>query len=172
MKNTEKEIPLSKLITMSLEEINDQCGSWNFFDWFCQTSSLKGRAKRLLGAVRSIVKTGPAKFDPKATYVFFKNNCPCDGGLYDDLRICDMESGEVLFNVCPRDPWHGNLPRVAFDSDDGVDRWSRPLVFRSMKDLKAWFKDPSGFELAPTEVSTPGRWADDRVVDMCVPKAA
>ena len=68
------------------------------------------------------------KFSTNTLYVFFKNNCPGCGPLYDDLRICDIESGDVLFNVCPSKKavyWHGNW--------DGE-------VFESMKDLKNWFR--------------------------------
>ena len=40
--------------------------------------------------------------DLDSTYVFFKNNCPFDGPLYDDFRICDIESGNVLYTVTPK----------------------------------------------------------------------
>ena len=34
-------------------------------------------------------------------YVFFKNNSPCFGKLYDDFRFCDMETGDVIYTICP-----------------------------------------------------------------------
>ena len=40
--------------------------------------------------------------DLDSTYVFFKNNCPLGGPLYDDFRICDVESGNVLYTVTPK----------------------------------------------------------------------
>lgn len=167
----DKEIPLSKLVKMTQDEIAKADRCQLFYDWFCKDASLPGKSKRLMASVRAIVKTGTKMFDPDKTYVFFKNNCPCEGGLYDDLRICDIESGDVLFNVCPSDPWCGNRPRVAFDSDDGKDRWSDPLVFDSMKDLKAWFKDPTRFETSETEVYGAGRWPRKIKVSMCKAKA-
>jgi len=32
-------------------------------------------------------------------YVFFKNNCPMSGPLYDSFSICDCKSGDVLYWV-------------------------------------------------------------------------
>ena len=142
-----KETPISEIVGMTHEEACNDGNSWNLFDWFCETKSLAGRSKRLLGALRAIVKTDTSLFDPERTYVFFKNNCPCSGGLYDDLRICDIKTGKVLFNVCPKDPWYGYRPRVAFDAED-ADRWENPLVFGSMKDVREWFRNPAAFKVS------------------------
>ena len=32
---------------------------------------------------------------------FFKNNCPCNGSLYDDFRICDIDTGDVIYTITP-----------------------------------------------------------------------
>ena len=127
----DKEIPLSKLVKMSQKELDAADPSCSFFfDWWCRDSSLPGKSRRLMSSVRAIVGTGTKAFDPDKTYVFFKNNCPCCGGLYDDLRICDIESGEVLFNVCP------SKKTVYFEG-----HWEKGLKFGSMKELKTWFRD-------------------------------
>lgn len=142
-----KETPISKIVTMTHEEACNDANSWNFYDWFSETRALKAKSKSLLGTLRGIVKTGTKLFDPEKTYVFFKNNCPCTGGLYDDLRICDIESGEVLYNVCPKNPRYGYRPVVAFSAED-ADRWENPLVFESMKDMREWFRNPAAFKVS------------------------
>lgn len=73
---------------------------WGFFDWFCKDSSLRIRAERLMPKVIRFVKAHP-ELDLEKTYVFFKNNCPLHGPTYDDFRICDLESGDVIFTVTP-----------------------------------------------------------------------
>ena len=167
----DKEIPLSKLVKMSYDEIHAADKFDLFYDWFSKDSSLPNKSKRLMSAVRAIVKTGTKLFDPDKTYVFFKNNCSVVNGLYDDLHICDIESGAVLFNICPSDPHSGDRPRVAFNSNDGKDRWNDPLVFNSMKDLKAWFKDPTRFKTSETEVYGAGSRPRKMKVSMCKIKA-
>lgn len=77
--------------------------SWcfNFYDWFCKDSSLENKAKSLYGNLRTFLKNHP-QIDRTKHYVFFKNNCPFNGPLYDDFRICDVETGDVIWNVTPR----------------------------------------------------------------------
>jgi hypothetical protein len=74
--------------------------SWcfNFYDWFCKDESLKRKAETLFKQVKRFVGANPS-IDQDNHYVFFKNNCPMNGPLYDDFRICDMKEGEVIYNV-------------------------------------------------------------------------
>ena len=70
---------------------------FNFYDWFCKDSSLEKKATKLFNQVIKFVKE--CNICTQTTYVFFKNNCPGNGPLYDDFRICSIETGNVLFNV-------------------------------------------------------------------------
>ena len=102
------EITFDELDTLTLEELGKRSnGCYGFFDWFCDEMSLSRRANRLLKVLRTVTKANKSKFVPEKCYVFFKNNCPLIGRPYDDFRICDKETGNVLINVCPtrREIW-------------------------------------------------------------------
>ena len=70
---------------------------YNFYDWFCIDKALKGKATKLYKQVKRWVKF--RNTDTEKVYVFFKNNCPMNGPLYDDFRICDLEPGDVIWNA-------------------------------------------------------------------------
>ena len=69
---------------------------FNFYDWFCRDSSLKNKSVKLFIQLRTFLKNNP-DIDLDTHYVFFKNNCPGRGSLYDDFRICNED--HVVFNV-------------------------------------------------------------------------
>lgn len=94
-------------ISEVLKDFNDgkNLTSELWYDWFCKRSSLKNKTKVLLTRLRRIVdinsKSKHPKFNPDETYVFFKNNWGTWCGLYDDFRICDIKTGDVLFTIVP-----------------------------------------------------------------------
>ena len=73
---------------------------FNFFDWFCKESSLENKAKQLFPRVKTFAEKMGVNLD--TTYCIFKNNCPMGGQLYDDFRICDRETGHVIWTVVPK----------------------------------------------------------------------
>ena len=72
---------------------------YNFYDWFCKDSSLERKATALFPKVKKFIAANP-DIDILSTYVFFKNNCPGRGSLYDDFRICN--ENEVIYTVIPK----------------------------------------------------------------------
>ena len=106
-----------------------------WYDWFCSDLALFNRGRSLLSKLNAISKS--TKFDNDKTYVFFKNCCPCDGCLYDQFKICDIETGDVLYCITPKS---GH----AFMNGKG-DVWGKendfkePLFVGSWKEIKEWF---------------------------------
>ena len=120
--------------TEFIEILQDPSKCFGFYDWFCKDSSLKNKAKTLVGRLQTILKNNK-RFDPNTTYVFFKNNCPCNGGLYDDFRICDIETGSVLYTVTPRDPHEKGKASVwSYEND-----FKEPLIIGSWVEVKKFF---------------------------------
>ena len=127
----ENEIAISDLVKMDFDEAFNKGNCYGFFDWFCKDSSLKNKAKKLFARLKGIVRSG--KFDPAKCYVFFKNNCPCFGKLYDDFRICDLETGDVLYTVSPSNR-KGKADVWGVDND-----FEAPLVSGTWREVRAWF---------------------------------
>ena len=73
---------------------------FNFYDWFCKDASLERKANALFPKVKKFIES--VRVDILDTYVFFKNNCPMNGPLYDDFRICDIKSQDVVWTVTPK----------------------------------------------------------------------
>ena len=73
---------------------------YNFYDWFCDNASLKNKSIKLFKQVKRWVKF--RNTDTEKVYVFFKNNCPGSGSLYDDFRICDIETCDVIWTITPK----------------------------------------------------------------------
>jgi hypothetical protein len=98
----------------------DRSHCYNFYDWFCKDEALKGRAEKLMPKAIKFAKKMDLDLD--RYYIFFKNNCPMSGGLYDDFRICDMETGDVVYNVTPASG-HSGMAEV-YSKENG---FSEPL---------------------------------------------
>lgn len=106
-----------------------------WFDWFCKETSLINKGVALIKKLKTISKSN--KFDNEKTYILFKNNCPCVGNLYDDFRICDIETQDVIYTV---------IPKSGFKKDNGEAQvWGKendfkePIISGTWKEIKNWF---------------------------------
>ena len=106
-----------------------------WYDWFCKESSLERKGVALLKKLKGIASSN--KFDNDKCYVFFKNNCPCVGSLYDDFRICDKETGDVLYTVIPKSGYKCDEGRAqVYGAENG---FREPIVEGTWRDIKDWF---------------------------------
>lgn len=76
--------------------------SAGWYDWFCNTDSLEKKTHFFSKAIMLLKDSSRVSLDNH--YVWFKNNCPFDYPLYDDFRIADMKTGEVLYTIVKHDP--------------------------------------------------------------------
>ncbi len=113
-----------------------------WYDWFCKDTSLANKTKKMGKIIVQLREGG--KVDFKNLYVWFKNNCPLNGPLYDDFRFASLEDGEVQMtiqlNCCWNSKrytvWGRRAPKLPFDSE-------KPLFETdSVKDLVKWLNAP------------------------------
>ena len=112
-----------------------------WYDWFCKDSSLMKRTKRMGNIIKKI--NGHGKVDLQNWYVWFKNNCPLNGPLYDDFRFADLETGDVLFTIQVDCCWNRHRYTVYGRTPDGEGHWDKPLFESdSNKELIRWLNSP------------------------------
>ncbi|MDR0390461.1 MAG: hypothetical protein LBH59_01025 [Planctomycetaceae bacterium] len=70
-------------------------------------------------------------------YVIFRNNCPVHGRLYDDFRICDINTENVVYTIIPssgHDSIKGKAQVWGCEND-----YNEPLVNGTWKDVQKFF---------------------------------
>jgi hypothetical protein len=80
-----------------------------WYDWFCRTSTLPYKTTVMTQRLRGFLKAAGDKIDLDTHYVWFKNNCPMVGRLYDDFRIAKLDNNNVVYNVVPATGFQRNF---------------------------------------------------------------
>lgn len=111
-----------------------------WYDWFCRDSSLAAKTQRM-GKIISGLKLG-GKIKPESWYIFFKNNCPLDGPLYDDFRFADIQTGDVQFTIQLDCCWNKHKYVVYGRTPDGVFQDEPLFETDYLRELKKWFSTP------------------------------
>lgn len=106
-----------------------------WFDWFCRDESLFKKTNNLYKKIQTIAFS--KKFDMNKVRIFFKNNCPMDGILYDSFSIVDIETDDVLFWITPSNG-HKSLKGKAVVASRDNDLTSN-VVEGSWKDVIKFF---------------------------------
>lgn len=114
----------------SAKDTATQCAA-GWFDWFCQDEALAGRLEKIGGVVIGI--TDPFVLDNY--YICFKNNCPCSGPLYDDVRFEPLSGDRdgkyfVISLDSPHEcmKWALTTERFGFDTPEFECRNVRDMV--------------------------------------------
>lgn len=113
-----------------------------WYDWFCKDSSLLRKTQRMGRIIAKLNHGG--KVDLASCYVWFKNNCPLNGPLYDDFRFADLENGEVQFTIQLDCCWNNHKYVVWGRREKGKEfNHDKPLFETdSVKELVEWFNKP------------------------------
>ena len=90
-----------------------------WFDWFCRDSSLANKTIKMGNIIKQIQVGG--KVDLETSYVWFKNNCPLSGPLYDDFRIADIETNNNLI-VVQIDCFRNDSKYTAYERLNGFEK--------------------------------------------------
>jgi len=106
--------------------------NYPWYDWFCSKKSLKNRSIKLFIKLKSIVNS--SKINKDTMYVFYKNNCPMIGSTYDDFRICDIETGNVIYTIIPKESRSGKSEVWGSEND-----FKEVLASGTWKDIKNFF---------------------------------
>ena len=104
-----------------------------WYDWFCRDTSLKNKTKEM-GQIIKQIKDG-GKVDLNNMYVWFKNNCPMSGPLYDDFRIANISDGATQLVIQLDSPWEDSKYAV-YSVDDFFDK--PVLLTNSSRELVKW----------------------------------
>ena len=121
---------MKKTITEFLNDTNCLGETYGFYDWFCEEGSLKRKAQGFVPKLKFLIKE--EIINPDTVYVWFKNNCPVRGALYDDMRISDL-NGNFL---------GGFTPRTGHQSEDKTQIWVlEPYETTNFKNWTAFKKE-------------------------------
>lgn len=131
-----KKISISEFIKdyaeHDLENQREDC--FGFYDWFCADGSLKRKAIAMIPKIKFLSNQGI--LNEKTTYVWFKNNCPMDGNLYDDMRFSLLDDDNTFLG--------GIAPSSGHTSEKGVcNLWT---IVDSKLDKEVSFKNWSTFK--------------------------
>lgn len=106
-----------------------------WFDWFCKDQSLRNKTYALSPKVKRIAKS--IKVNSDAACVLFKNNCPFYGSMYDDFRILDLTTGNLIFVVVPK---CGSLINRGKTVIWGIENnFEEPLYIGNWEGALKWF---------------------------------
>lgn len=115
-----------------------------WYDWFCKTTSLRNKTYKMGKIIRQVKSGG--KVDLDNWYVWFKNNCPMSGPLYDDFRFALLKTGDVMFTIQIDCCWNKHKYGVygRKPTENGYTTFFEEPLFEcdNSRDLVKWLNTP------------------------------
>lgn len=116
-----------------------------WYDWFCNTNSLEKKTHRFAKVIMKLQNS--KRIDLENSYIWFKNNCPFDFPLYDDLRIADKNNGGNIYVISYKEPYDKEkhlwnvyaLREPLVIGEEGPT--TKCYSFRKTKDLIEWLNE-------------------------------
>lgn len=108
-----------------------------WYDWFCRASALLRKTEKLGRKVAQLKDS--KRFDQERCYVFFKNNCPMVGALYDQFSICDLKTGDVLFCIQHLEKGSHGCDKAHWEVYDADVSFETPVVNGTWRDVMDYF---------------------------------
>ena len=125
---------LNSEFNFSLTSVQIEAG---WYDWWCRPSALRGKTEKLGAKIVRIQKS--KRFDSDKSYVFFKNNCPVVGKLYDQFSICDIKTGNVLFCCQHLEKGSHGCEHAHWELYDASKGFREPVVNGTWRDVEKYF---------------------------------
>lgn len=106
-----------------------------WYDWFCRDVELLSKTRKLYSTVKQISNSPKINLDSQ--YVWFKNNCPVNGKLYDDFRIADIKTRDTIYVVIPSLVHKYELSQSEVWGKE--NDFCKPIFQGSWEEVKQWF---------------------------------